>query len=110
MNITYVKRLLGVPAEQNIVKKIVDEKIISKVYAIRIANYILNAQGLKWWRVQGTFAATEMLYQFDDIAFWIDGTRYDGFLEDDPDLDYSFRQGEASLVFQVSGLFLKSEE
>lgn len=107
MNITYSKKLSGVPAERIVIKEIVDEKILSKLYAMRIAQYILDSECYKWWRMQGNMAATEMLYKNDDVEFWIDGARYEGFLADHPPLNGTFRQGEASLVFTVDVLFLK---
>ena len=69
--------------------------------------YILDAEGYKWWTMQGNMAATEMLYKDDDVEFWIDGVRYEGFLADNPPLKATFRQGEASLIFNVNVLFLK---
>ena len=53
MNIDYTKKLSGVPENSHVIKEIVDEKIISKPYAMRIADYILDAVGIKWWRLQG---------------------------------------------------------
>lgn len=109
MNITYIKKLPGVPDDRIVIKKIVDEQIQSKPYAIRIADYILDAEGQKWWRMQGTMAASEMLYRDDDVEFWIDSVRYEGFLLDHPDLKATFRQGEARLLFNIDVLFLKDE-
>ena len=107
MNINYTKKLSGVPADRIVIKEIVDEKILSKLYAMRIARYILDAEGYKWWRMQGTMAATEMLYKDDPVEFWVDGVHYEGFLTDHPPLKATFRQGEAALVFNVDVLFLK---
>ena len=107
MNINYIKKLAGVPADRILIKEIVDEKIISKPYAMRIADYILDRYGLKLWRMQGLMAATDMLYKDDDIEFWVDGVHYDGFLVDHPTLKGKFGQGQASLVFNVDILFLK---
>lgn len=109
MNITYIKKLPGIPADRVIVKKIIDEKIISKTYAIRIADYILDSQGRKWWKWQGQAAATEMLYRFDDVEFWAGGKHYEGFLSSHPLLNFSLRQGAASLVFDIDGWFLRSD-
>ena len=107
MNINYIKKCAGVPEDQHIIKEIVDEKIISKTYAMRIADYVLDNDGQKWWRLQGTMAATEMLYKDDDVQFWIDGRQYEGFLADHPVLKGTFRQGQASLLFSVDILFLQ---
>lgn len=109
MNITLIKKLPGIPADQVSVKEIIDEKIISKAYAMRIADYVLDAYGRKWWRMQGTMAATEMLYKDDSVEFWSDGVRYEGLLLDHPDLKGSFGQGTASLIFNIEGIFLKNE-
>ena len=76
---------------------------------MRIADYVLDTDGRKWWRIQGTIAATEMLYKDDTVEFWIDGQHYEGFLADHPDLKGSFGQGSASLIFNIEGLFLKNE-
>jgi len=107
MNINYIKKLAGVPEGQHIIKEIVDEKIVSKPYAMRIANYILDTEGQKLWRMQGTMAATEMLYKDDAVQFWIDGQQCEGFLADHPALKGTFQQGQASLVFNVDVLFLR---
>lgn len=109
MNIAYIKKLPGIPAGRIVTKEIIDEKIISKPYAIRIAGYILDAEGRKWWRMQGDLAATEMLYKDDPVEFWVDGVRYTGFLADHPSLKASFGQGAASKIFNIEGLFLKNE-
>ena len=109
MNINYSKQLSGIPEEKYVIKEIVDEKILSKPYAMRIADYILDAEGLKWWSLQGTMAATEMLYKDDDVRFWIDGRQYDGFLADHPPLKGTFGQGQASLLFNVEILFLRDD-
>ena len=109
MNITYIKKLPGVPADRIVIKKIVDEQILSKSYAMRIADYILDFYGRKWWTAQGQMAATEMLYQFDDVEFWADGVRYEGFLPFQPDLSYNITQGKVDLLWSVTVLFLKDE-
>lgn len=109
MNINYTKKKSGVPADKIVIKKIIDEKIISKPYAMRIADYILDTEGHKWWRMQATMAATEMLYKDEGVEFWVDGVRYEGFLVDHPDLKAMFRQGKAALSFNVDVLFLKDE-
>ena len=109
MNINYIKKLPGVPDDRIFIKEIVDKKILSKPYAIRIANYILDRYGRKWWVMQGKMAATDMLYQFDDVEFWLDGVRYQGFLTDHPELNFSIKLGESFLIFQIEGHFLKDE-
>jgi len=109
MNINFIKKLSGVPADRILIKEIVDEKIISRPYTMRIAEYILDKEGNKWSGVRGVMAATELLYKDQDIQFWLDGVRYDGFLADHPDLKVSFRQKEAALLFDVEVLFLKDE-
>lgn len=109
MNINYIKKLSGVPEDQHVIKEIVDEKILSKPYAMRIADYILDTEGHKWWSLQGTLAATEMLYKDDDVRFWIDGQQYEGFLADHPVLKATFQQGQASLLFNVEIFFLRDD-
>lgn len=109
MNINYTKKLSGVPEGQHVIKEIIDEKIISKTYAMRIADYVLDAEGRKWWRLQGTMAATEMLYKDDDVQFWIDGQQYQGFLAGHPVLKATFQQGQASLFFNVEIFYLRDD-
>lgn len=107
MNITYIKKLSGIADDRIVLKKIVDKHILSRPYATRIADYILASQGIKWWNVQGQMAATEMLYRFDDVEFWADGVRYEGFLTDDPLLNYSIKQGDVAMIFDINGWFIK---
>jgi hypothetical protein len=109
MNINYIKKLSGVPEGHHVIKEIVDEKILSKPYAMRIAEYILDTEGHKWWSLQGIMAATEILYKDDDVRFWIDGQQYEGFLADHPVLKATFQHGQASLLFNVEILFLRDE-
>lgn len=109
MNINYIKKMSGVPVDRILIKEIVDEKILSKPYAMRVADYILDTEGNKWSGVRGTVAATEMLYKDQDIQFWLDGVRYDGFLADHPNLKVFFGQGEAALLFDVDVLFFKQD-
>ena len=79
IKIDYIKALPGIPADKVIRQDIIDQKIISRPYVKRIADYILDSKGRAWWIAQGTLPATEMLNQFDVVEFWADGVRYEGF-------------------------------
>ena len=109
MNINYIKKLSGVPEDQHIIKEIIDEKIISKPYAMRIADYFLDRYGNKWSIEQGTMAATELLYKDDAVEFWKDGKHYEGFLLDHPVLKGTFQQGSAALLFNVEIFYLRDD-
>lgn len=109
MKIDLIKKMSGIPADRIITREIVDELIVSYPYAIRICDYILDRFGRPWWTASGSIAVTEVLNRGDDVEFWADGVRYDGFLPSHPAMSYTLTQGRVEQLWAVTVLFLQDE-
>lgn len=110
IKIDLIKKLPGIPAARIIKKEIVDERIISYPYALRICDYVLDSLGRPWRPAQGSLPCVEMLNRMDDVEFWADGVRYEGFLPSHPSMSFDIYQGQVAQLWSVTVLFLKDDE